>query len=46
MAMGVGLTIAQKLVSKMQGELSLFRRSPRGVAVRVELPAFPLGIPS
>lgn len=45
-AMGVGLAIAQKLLSKMQGELSLSRRSPRGVAARIELPAFPLGIPS
>ncbi|MBN8708926.1 MAG: hypothetical protein BGO12_19090 [Verrucomicrobia bacterium 61-8] len=46
MAMGVGLCIARKLVSKMQGELTLSRRRPRGVAARIELPAFPLGIPS
>ncbi|GAT34369.1 signal transduction histidine kinase [Terrimicrobium sacchariphilum] len=46
MAMGVGLSIARKLVSKMQGELTLSRRNPHGVAARIELPAFPLGIPS
>ena len=46
MAMGVGLSIARKLVSKMQGELTLARRNPRGVVARIELPAFPLGIPS